>query len=46
MMGFSSGVMFEKLQLVIKIVESNDHGKYLIRTLERIQQERTGRPNR
>jgi hypothetical protein len=34
LMGFTSGVMFEKLQLVFKIDNGNDHGKFFIKTLK------------
>jgi hypothetical protein len=46
LIGFSSGVMFEKLQVTFMLTDGNDQGKYFIRTIERIQREVTGRPNR
>jgi hypothetical protein len=44
-MGFSSGVMFEKLQVAFIITDGNDQGKHFIRTIERIQRDVTGQPN-
>jgi hypothetical protein len=45
-MGFASGVMFQKLQVAFKITEDNDQGKFFIRSIERIQRDVTGKPNR
>jgi hypothetical protein len=42
-MGFTSGAMFEKLQLVFKVADCNDHGKFFIKTIERIKRNSTGR---
>jgi hypothetical protein len=37
--GFSSGVMFKKLQVVFKITDDHDHGKFFIKTIESIQRD-------